>query len=138
MGAGGGAATVTGWSAKLVLYGTGVGVGVAQLYAVGKMSQTAVQSIGYFRLAQEAEEAGHHEQALEYLFHARDLAQESQEHGLESIIIGALSYHVGAHFREALSQGQSAIRQLYAASADTIPTAAHSVTDLVNSVGGAH
>ena len=130
MGVGGGALTFTTRSAQVVLYATGFGVGVAQLYAVGKMSTTTIESLAFYKMAEEAEAAKNHELALEYLYHARDLAQEAGEHGLESVIIATLSYHVSVHFMHALHEGSSAIRQLYAASADTLPTAAKAAVDL--------
>lgn len=130
MGMVGGLLTMSARSAQAVLYTTGFGVGVAQLYAVGKLSVTAVQSVAYYKMAEDAEAAGRHDLALKYLFHARDLAQEAGEHGLESVIIATLSYHVTAHFTHALREGESAIRQLYAASADTLPTAAKAVSEL--------
>lgn len=134
MGLGGGVLTFTTRSARLVLYATGFGVGVAQLYALGKMSASTVESLALYKMAEESEAAGKHEQALDQLFRARDLAQEAGEHGLEAIIISTLSYHVGNHFTHALHKGASAIRQLYAASADTLPTAAHAVVDTAKAV----
>lgn len=134
MGLAGGALTFTAASAKVVLWGTGFGVGVAQLYAIGKLGQTALESLNYYKLAEESEDAGNHALAVEQLKKARDLAQEAGEHGLESIIIGALSYHVATHFRHALHEGESAIRQLYAASADTIPTAERAAEKTIQAV----
>jgi hypothetical protein len=71
--------------------------------------------------------------ALQYLYESRDLSQEAGEHALEAVIIATLSYHVGNHFTHALHDGASAIRQLYAASADTLPTAAKAAMNLGNS-----
>lgn len=133
MGAAGGLLTFTGAGSKVVLYATGIGVGVAQLYALGKMSESTIESLAYYKLAEDAEASGDHDLALKHLFHARDLAQEAGEKALESIIIGTLSYHVSHNFKHALHKGESAIRQLYAASADTIPTAAQAARNMVRS-----
>jgi hypothetical protein len=110
-----------------------LGVGVAQLYALGKMSITTIESLAFYKMAEEAEAAGNHDMALQYLYESRDLSQEAGEHALEAVIIATLSYHVGNHFTHALHDGASAIRQLYAASADTLPTAAKAAMNLGNS-----
>jgi hypothetical protein len=123
MGLGGGALTFTRASAQVVLYATGFGVGVAQLYSLGKMSSLAMESLAYYKLAEEAEAAGEHEKAVKLLYHSRDLAQDAREKGLESIIIGVLTHYLTEHFRTAMVEGENAIRVLYANSADTLPLA---------------
>jgi hypothetical protein len=123
LGAAGGALTFTRATSQVVLYATGFGVGVAQLYSVGKMSNLAMESLAYYKLAQEADEAGENEKALKLLYKSRDLAQQAQEKGLESIIIGTLSVYIVGNFRGAMVQGEKAIRTLYANSADTLPLA---------------
>lgn len=134
IGALGGAMTFSTTSAKLVLYATGLGVGVAQLYAVGKLTITGVEALVFYRLAEEAAAEGDRPMALRHLHRARDLAQEAGEYGLESIIIATLSYHVSNHFFHALTEGAGAIRQLYAASADTLPTAAKAAIKMTTAV----
>lgn len=131
MGAGGGFLTFSGKSAKLVLYATGLGVAIAQAYALGKMTQEAVATVALYRLAEEAAEAGQNAQAKEYLIQARAMAIAAGDHGLEAIIVATLSYHVAGHFRQALHEGAGAIRQLYAASADTLPTAANAAGNMI-------
>lgn len=134
IGLAGGALTFTSASAKLVLYATGLGVGVAQLYAVGKMSIKTVESLVFYRLAEEAMNEGDRTMAVRHLHRARDLAQEAGEFALESVIIATLSYHVSHHFMSALRGGSGEIRKLYAASADTLPTAARAAIKMTTSV----
>lgn len=134
VGAVGGALTFSSTTARLVLYATGLGVGVAQLYAVGKMSIKTVESLVFYRLAEEAMKAGDRPMALRHLHRARDLAQEAGEYALESIIIATLTYHVGHNFMPALRDGAGAIRQLYAASADTLPTAVKAAIKMTGAV----
>lgn len=131
MGLAGGALTFSAKTAKVVLWGTGLGVGVAQAYALGKMTQKGVQAVAAYKLAEELEERGQHEDAVAMLKKARDLSQEEGNAALDAIIIGTLSYHVTAHFKHALHEGESAIRQLYAASADTIPTAEKAAENMI-------
>jgi hypothetical protein len=134
IGAVGGAMTFSTYSAKLVLYATGLGVGVAQLYAMGQMSVNTIESLAYYRMAQEAQSAGDHIMAVRHLQKARDLAQQAGAFGLETIIIAVLSYHVSKHFMHALHEGSGAIRKLYAASADTLPTAANATLKMTSAV----
>jgi hypothetical protein len=130
MGMGGGMLTFTAKSARAVLLVTGFGVGIAQLYAVGALGWAAIESLKHYKLAEEAETSGDHERALAELYKARDFAQQAGEHLLEGVIIGTLSYHVSHNFKAALRDGESAIRQLYAASADTLPTAGNAVVQV--------
>ncbi|RZA09600.1 MAG: tetratricopeptide repeat protein [Proteobacteria bacterium] len=133
MGLAGGALTFSAAGSKVVLWGTGFGVGIAQAYALGKMTQKSFEAVAAFKLADDLEEQGKHAEAVEMLKKARDLSQEEGHHALEAIIIGTLSYHVTAHFKHALHEGESAIRQLYAASADTIPTAEKAAENMIRS-----
>jgi len=130
-GAGGGIATFHPMTAKLVLYATGLGVGAAQLYAVGKMGQKTLESLAHYRMAQEAEMAGDFEGARAHLQKSRDLANEAGEKGLESVIIGVLAVQIRLDFRRALREGAGAIRKIWAAASDTVPSAGDSLNSLV-------
>lgn len=123
MGAAGGLLTFTSISAKAVLVGTAFGVSVAQLYSLGRMTEKTIDALAYYKMAEEAEDQGDHIMAVTYLKQARNLAQEAGDYAVESILVATLTYHVSNHFLHALHEGESAIRQLYAASADTLPTA---------------
>ncbi len=131
LGFAGGALTMTRAGAQMVLYATGFGVGVAQLFAVGKMSMKTVEALAYYRLAEDALEAGDRALAVQLLHHARDLSQEAGEKALESIILAVLSYYLVNNFKGAVKNGAGAIRVLYANSADTLPTAEKGVEDLI-------
>lgn len=131
-GAGGGIATLNPVTAKIVLYATGFGVGVAELYAVGKMGQKTLESLAHYRMAQEAEKAGDFEGARAHLQKGRDLANEAGEKGLESVIIGVLAIQVRLDFKRALQEGAQSIRKIWAAASDTIPSAANSIDSLVH------
>lgn len=133
IGAGGGLLTFTKPGAKLVLYATGFGVGIAQLYTLGKMSELTMESLAYYKMAQEAEVEGDNAKARQLLFKARDLSQAAGQKGLESIIIATLSVYVTANFRHALNAGETAIRQLYANSADTLPLAGTAAANVLQS-----
>lgn len=130
LGLAGGALTMTRAGAQMVLYATGFGVGVAQLFALGKMSIKTVEALAHYKMAEEALEAGNRELALQLLHKARDLSQEAGEKALESIILGVLSYYLTQNFRGAMKNGAGAIRVLYANSADTLPTAEKGVEEL--------
>lgn len=130
LGLAGGALTMTRAGAQMVLYATGFGVGVAQLFALGKMSIKTVEALAHYRMAEEALEAGNRDLALQLLHKARDLSQEAGEKALESIILGVLSYYLTQNFRGAMKNGAGAIRVLYANSADTLPMAEKGVEEL--------
>ena len=134
MGVGGGMFTLTGVGAKLLLRVTGAGVLAAQGYSVAKMGQKTYQSILHYNLAQEASNQGDVARARELTEKARNFAQEAGDKALESIIIATLTVHVAKHYSHALQEGASSIRKLYAASADTIPTAGLAIKDIVDSV----
>lgn len=121
-------------TAKLILYSTGIGVSVAQAYAVGKFGQKTVESIAYYKLAKEAEERDDMEAARMHLYTARDLAQQAGQKALESIIIATLTLQVGASFKQALVEGEAAILALWASSSDTVPAAANNVLDVMDEV----
>ena len=128
-GAVGGVLTFHPVAAKIVLYSAGFGVGVAQLYAAGKMGQKTLESMAFYRLAQEAADRGKDEEAKALLRKARDLAQAAGEQGLEAIIVGTLSAQMAISFKDALRNGESAIRQLWAASSDTVPSAVTTIQE---------
>lgn len=132
LGAVGGALTFTRAGSYGVLAVTTGAVAVAQAHAILKTGSLAWQAIDYYRLAQEASDAGDHDKALKLLFKARDLSQEAQEKGLEMVIIGTLSGYIIGNFRTALVQGEQAIRTLYANSADTIPLAGKAAISVVS------
>jgi hypothetical protein len=134
MGVGGGAFTLSGAGAKVLLRVTGAGVLTAQGYSVGQMGYKAYQSVLHYNLAEEALRMGNVERSRQLTEKARDLAQEAGDKALETIIIGVLTNHVVHHYKHALHDGASAIRKLYAASADTIPTAGLAIKDIVDSV----
>jgi hypothetical protein len=123
LGAVGGTLTLSRVGSQVVLYGTTGAVAIAQTSTLLEAGSLSWQSIEYFRLAQEASDAGDHDKALKLLFKARDLSQEAQSKGLESVIIATLSAYIVGNFRTAMVQGEQAIRTMYANSADTIPLA---------------
>lgn len=123
LGAVGGTLTLSKVGSQIVLYGTTGAVIVAQGSTILETGSLAWQSVDYFRLAQEASDAGEHEKAIKLLYKARDLSQEAQAKGLESAIIATLSAYIIGNFRTAMVFGEQAIRTMYANSADTIPLA---------------
>jgi hypothetical protein len=132
IGMGGAVLTFNPIAAKAVLYSAGFGTAVGQAYAVGKMSQKTIESLAWYKAAQQAEAAGDQAEAKRLLRLARDAAQEAGDQGLQSILIATLSVQVGMSFKQALAQGETAIRQLWAASADTVPSAATSIQNLLS------
>jgi hypothetical protein len=131
LGFAGGALTMTRAGAQMVLYATGFGVGVAQLFATGKMGIKTVEALAHYKMAEEALAAGNRELAVQLLHKARDLSQAAGEKALESIIIGVLSYYLVNNFLPAMKSGAGSIRVLYANSADTIPMAEKEVEDAI-------
>lgn len=123
LGAVGGTLTLSRVGSQVVLYGTTGAVAVAQGSTLLEAGSLSWQSIDYFRLAQEASDAGDHDKAMKLLFKARDLSQRAQAKSLESVIIATLSAYIVGNFRTAMVQGEQAIRTMYANSADTIPLA---------------
>lgn len=134
LGIGGGALTLSSRAAKLVLIATGLGVGIAQLYTLGKMSHETLEAIAHYRLAELAERQGDRPMALRYLYLARDHAQEAGDSGIEAVVIATLTFYLTQRFREALAIGSGAIRQVYAASADTLPTAGQAAASMQTAI----
>ena len=136
MGAGGGALTLSKTGAKVVLSLTAAGVAVAQAYSLYKTGIKTVMAVRAYEMAAEADRNGDREKSEELLREARDLAQEAGEMALEAAIVGTLTMHVGHHGPHAWQHGASEIRKLYAASADTLPTAASAAIDMAKGVSG--
>ena len=134
MAVGGGTLTLVAAGSKAVLAVTFGGVMAAQGYSIVKLGEKTYLAISHFEMARAAEEAGDLKRARELTLKARDYAQEAGDKALESIIIGTLTNHVLHHARHAYHEGASAIRKLYAASADTLPTAALAAADLVKAL----
>jgi hypothetical protein len=134
MGLIGGALTLSKTGAKVVLYATAFGVGVAQLYSVQNFSSNTMQGLAEYALAVEAHAAGEREEAIEHLHASSDHFRAAKESFLNSVVVGVLAASIGKDFKSALMQGEATIRSLFSASADTLPFAAGVATDAVQSM----
>lgn len=121
IGFGGGLLTLTPVGARAILVASTFGVGVAQLYAAGKLHENTVLSLAEYQMALEAHKKGDNEKAREHLRKSRVYAQQAGERALETIVVAPLATHVTFHFRSALLQGEAAIRAVFANSSDTLP-----------------
>jgi hypothetical protein len=133
MGLVGGALTLSKYGAKAVLYATGFGVGIAQLYSMKTFSENTIYGLAEYRMAVESLDSGDRETAIEHLHASEDHFRIAKENFLNSIVVGVLAVSIGKDFKTALSQGEVMIRSLYSASADTLPFAAGVATDAVGS-----
>lgn len=141
LGVGGGVLTmVHPIGAKAVLASMGLGISFSQAYTIYEAGKKTVEVFALYDLAEKATARGDEKEARELLLRARDTAQAAGDKALEAVIVATLTIQVGLNLRDAIRQGQAGIRQfisesgtrqLWAASADTVPSAAFSVRDLV-------
>lgn len=136
IGAGGGLLTLTKAGARVVLWGTSFGVGIAQLYSLGKLSENSMKSLAEYQLAIDEHRKGNNEAARTHLASSRYWAQKANERALESVIIGVLSLSIGTSFQAALLEGENAIRVIFANSSDTLPLAFGVAADSVTAITG--
>lgn len=138
-GAVGGGVTFAGKTvARAVLLASSFGVGIAQFYTVGQLSEYTLESLAEYRLALDEMDKGNREEAVKHLHKSREYATLAGERGMQTIIVSVLSISIASEFKGAIIQGGSAIRAIFANSADTLPLSMQIAQEAVESIAVAH
>ncbi len=136
IGLGGGALTLAGTAvSRALLAVTVLGVGIAEAYSIGQLSQNTLFAIAEYQLAIEAINKGpeHRAEALKHLHKSREYAQAAGEVAVTGVIVTVLSVSIATELRGALIEGAGAIRAIFANSSDTLPVSLQIAKEAITS-----